>query len=550
MSTSQKGHICPPSDATHPSGRWETLFVYSFICKFTNLRGKIDGLQTPMDLEEALMSREPNDILGQVLQHFILNLKPQTRNLSTDQMSTTVATVLADYFKASERTTFWNEDLKMNVDPFEGLEGGFFTADWDFKLKILRQLVELQLSHNADVKASIDRAWGVSQNKHKKKDAATAPPDPSDPKSQENLQLVPIGQDSHRKRFWVADDSPRVFVSTNPWKITATFQTVSSTKEEYLHLIEELKASAPPDLKKGQKRTRLEHAHLCLIAALENRIEAIDAEIVRVAKVRKRIEQREHRKLLLAQTEIRETRTRRQTQKPDYVYGNAYDSEDDADEYAYQEEDVQDEEFDEEDFLNFRDAPNGTGGHRTAASRGERRRSTRTGTKVNANGKRESSSDSWSHWRGERRSSRLGGPEAQFEMEPPPKRARTEDSMMSTNSADAGPASTNGVQNGLKIKRSSAAALKPTEIALEQIAGKKRSKFWVYAVEPIPDAMQIDAAEEPSTNGTTTMEANGHGDHTNGNGTHHYTPSPPRHENGKSMDFVRSLEGSLSPLDS
>ena len=31
--------------------------------------------------ENALLSREPNPILTQLLCHFILNLKPQTRNL-------------------------------------------------------------------------------------------------------------------------------------------------------------------------------------------------------------------------------------------------------------------------------------------------------------------------------------------------------------------------------------------------------------------------------------------------------------------------------------
>ena len=53
---------------------------------------------------------------------------------STDQISATVASVLSEYFKTSERTIFWDEELKANVDPFEGLEGGFFTADWDFKV--------------------------------------------------------------------------------------------------------------------------------------------------------------------------------------------------------------------------------------------------------------------------------------------------------------------------------------------------------------------------------------------------------------------------------
>jgi hypothetical protein len=173
----------------------------------------------------------------------------------------------------------------------------------------------------------------VSQNKHKKKDASTAPPDPSDPKSQDSLQLVPIGQDSQRKRFWVADgpctfihylnacneplfaciygdlfflflkpypsvfavciticngiltylssllDSPRLYVSTNPWKITATFHTVSSTREEYLFFIDTLKASAPGELKKGEKRSKLEQAHIALITTLEGRIGAIDAEL-------------------------------------------------------------------------------------------------------------------------------------------------------------------------------------------------------------------------------------------------------------------------------
>ena len=45
----KKGHICPPSNATHPSDRWESLFVYAFICKFTKLRGKVEGLETPME---------------------------------------------------------------------------------------------------------------------------------------------------------------------------------------------------------------------------------------------------------------------------------------------------------------------------------------------------------------------------------------------------------------------------------------------------------------------------------------------------------------------
>ncbi|KAG6868887.1 hypothetical protein C0993_008635 [Termitomyces sp. T159_Od127] len=387
---------------------------------------------------------------------------------STDQIATTVASVLSEYFKTSERTIFWDDDLQRNVDPFESLQGGFFTASWDFKLKILRQLVELQLCHNADIKGTIDRAWGVSQSKHKKKDATTIPPDPSDPKSQAKLQLAPIGQDSKRTRYWVGDDSPRVFTSTNPWKVTSTFTAVSTTREEYLALIESLKASKPADLRKGERRSRFDAAHIQLIATLEGRIEAIDEELARVAKVRRRIEQREireQRKLMLAQAaEVRETRTRRQTQRPDYVYANTYDSEasEEADEYTYQEEDVQDEEFDEDDFLNFRDVQNGSHRRRNEAFSGERRRSTRTAaTKLNA--------------------------------------------------------------------------------------GKKKSKFWVYAVEPVPNSTQpVD--EEPN-DGAAKSRTNGRSSF-NGDDPHLPVSSPPPPENGMKMNLDRSLEGSLSPLNS
>ena len=57
-------------------------------------------------------------------------------------------------------------------------------------------------------------------------------------------------------------DSPRLYTSTNPWKITATFHTISSTREEYITTIEELKESAPPAPKKGQKWTKFELSHL------------------------------------------------------------------------------------------------------------------------------------------------------------------------------------------------------------------------------------------------------------------------------------------------
>ncbi|KAG7452329.1 uncharacterized protein BT62DRAFT_1071479 [Guyanagaster necrorhizus] len=539
-----KDHICPPSNAIHPSDRWESLFVYSFICKFTNLQGKVDGLETPMDLENALLTQEPNLILSQVLSRFILNLRPQTRNVGIGQISSTVANVLAEFFKTSERTVFWNEDLQRNVDPLTGLEGGFFAASWDLKLNVLRQLVELQLVHSADIKAKLDRAWGVAPHKQKKKESDSSRPGAEDPFSQKRLQLLPIGQDADRKRYWIADDSPRIYVSTNPWKMSSTFETLASTREEYMAVIESLKASTPTPKKSPRVAVkRGEAQHSALISSLEERVPAIDAEIARAQRARRKMEQR---LALYAQADLRETRTRRQTRKPDYVYHiQDLDSDNDADEYRYQEDDGYDED---EDFANDQDSDAKSSRKRHRFTNVEPRRSTRTSAR--SNGKREASADDpWGSWRGERRSTRLGAPaDTQFDAGPPTKRARTADSTVSTNSGDLRispvdpPLQTS--KNGLGIKASGAAALKPTEVALEQIAGKKRSKYWVYAVEP--SMLSV----EPEDRAPTMNEMETNGKERNGNGNGDVSMSPSVNEMEDDSDYPKSMEGSLSPIES
>jgi len=161
---------------------------------------------------------------------------------------------------------------------------------------------------------------------------------------------------------------------------------------------------------------------------------------------------------------------------------------------------------------------------------------------MNANGKREGSSDS-GLWRGERRSTRLGGPDVSLDVQPARKRARTEESIDSAHSTE-GPSSIHGKTNGVKVKASGAAALKPTEIAMEQIAGKKRSKFWVYAVEPIPGTNS--SLPDPSHDPTPTMsDVDGHT--ANGNPI-----NEPQVANGQPnrSDHDKILEGSLSPIRS
>ncbi|KAG2156646.1 uncharacterized protein EDB93DRAFT_1127686 [Suillus bovinus] len=512
LQTEKKGHICPPSNAKHPSDRWESLFVYSFICKFTNLRSKVEGLETPMDFENALLTHGPDPILQKILQQFILNLRTAD---AIDQISATLNAVLADAFKASERTVFWDDELRANVNPFADLEG------------VLRQLVELQLTHSNDIKSTVDRAWGVMQNKHKKKDPEAAPPESNDSKSQQNLQLVPLGQDAQRKRYWVADDSPRIYVSTNPWKITATFHAVSSTREEYLSVIEKLKASSP----QGDRKNKLEQAHAALVKALESRIDIVEADLARVQRARKKIEQRQ---ILMAQAEIRQTRTRRQTRRPDYVYHDAESGEDDADEYQFEEDnDYDDEPFAEDNFGSSR-----SHGRRQPAVTAQRRSTRATKTK------RLSPDLSAFEWKGERRSARLG-PSEETIVERPSKRARTEESTMSSTSTGWPPVLPAENSNGVsKAKANGAAAVKPTEIAVEQLGGKKKSKFWFYAVEPISAPSDV---LPPDGSGSTSLNGHEHDGDTGRSGTSSNT-SLPTHGKGDVMSIDGQREFGFSPV--
>jgi hypothetical protein len=44
---------------------------------------------------------------------------------------------LAEFLKTPERTAFWDDDIRANVDPFvsyEEAKGGLWSASWDFKV--------------------------------------------------------------------------------------------------------------------------------------------------------------------------------------------------------------------------------------------------------------------------------------------------------------------------------------------------------------------------------------------------------------------------------
>ena len=63
--------------------------------------------------------------------------------------------------------------------------------------------------------------------------------------------------------------------------MSSTFETLASTREDYMAVIERLKASAPNPKKSSRVAhiKRGEAQHSALISSLEERVPAIDAEI-------------------------------------------------------------------------------------------------------------------------------------------------------------------------------------------------------------------------------------------------------------------------------
>lgn len=76
-----------------------------------------------------------------------------------------------------------------------------------------------------------------------------------------------------------------MWTSTNPWKVTSLFNSVSETRADYLAAIDTLRDSAPPEIEftseteVSGKRPHRDISHWQLIFALELRVDVIDQEL-------------------------------------------------------------------------------------------------------------------------------------------------------------------------------------------------------------------------------------------------------------------------------
>ncbi|KAH7107054.1 hypothetical protein BKA62DRAFT_685899 [Auriculariales sp. MPI-PUGE-AT-0066] len=498
----KKPHVCPPSTAATPRDRWETAFVYAFVKRFIenerDPKSYIFGLETPGDLEEALLSSQPEPALEQILMRFVKNLKTKKGSINLETISHHVSQIVTEYLSGSERSIFWNEELSCNVNPLA--EVGFFSAHWDVKLRVLRQLVEWQLTFYAPVKQSIDRAWGVTHNLHRKtaqEIAAERVPD-EDPFSKKSLLMVPIGQDYSKRRYWVVDNSPRLYVSTNPWKLSAGFETVANTVAEYTDAIEKLRGEAPANPPSQAKAKKWYENHNQLIADLEARVVAIEQELARVERARAKAVR--DARMQQQAAEFRVTRSRRQPNSNERGTYEEPPSDDDAsneevdggDDYRQ----GRDDDSEDDDAAAAIEADD-----MSVASGSAPRRSRRAATKASTNGTKRTRNvaQDVAIWQTEaRRSTRqiaaalnaAETPEPSSEVSLRPRKKRR----MSESPPIELPANGGTYPVLARQKRK----IGENEKVVDQLAGRKKSKFWAYAIE-VPqsaDDAHSDANDE------------------------------------------------------
>ncbi|KIO31871.1 hypothetical protein M407DRAFT_67364 [Tulasnella calospora MUT 4182] len=526
------------TEPSSPADRWETVFIWGFILKFQSLKGTVEGLETITDLEQAIMHDGYSPVLHAILAHFIENLSPK----AATNISGTLYALIQEFCSTNERSVWWSTVHNKNINPFKS-DMDFYTMAWGAKILILRQLVEWQLSHNSTTRNWLDRAHGVVRGGHRKRSddqprPTLVPPDPEH--TREKLEFKPLGQDAARRRYWTVDDSPRIYISGNPWKASCPFHAISTTREEYAAIIQALKDTSPP-VRQGKRRSKLEAGHDELVRKLEEQLPQIDAELQKALEEQAKQRAREVQE---AQSGARESRTRTKATKPEYVYRP--------------EEEYQLDDDDEEPAPKVngkkKAKPKPEPKPRPSAASDAPRRSGR------ATQKRSYAEDE-PPVRGERRSSRrqtIASSRAEYDEDSdarPTKRSR----MSSVGSSNAetstsGPAQASAAIAAMSLNGAASTTAAQTtkgnrsgEKVIETVAGKKKSKFWYYVVEtpdspsegPDSDAPAAteNGAEGPKMEVETKQEDAASTTNDIPNGTHDL---PTKSENGTVPNGVAS----------
>ncbi|KAK8858751.1 hypothetical protein IAR55_002980 [Kwoniella newhampshirensis] len=355
-------HHLEPARPLRLEDDWQVPYVWSFIVKF-NIRSKITRLETLEDFERCLtepVANRPDDVLEGILICFLSNLKPGLRNLTCENIQSQLSNYVTEVLTNTSEWTVWDRDWPTteqdragccSTDPHrdelgklrhygepknaraknnplvkvEEKGGGLFELDWVERVRLLRQMVDWQLTHSESIRSIVNREYGVVEGKGKKS---------AEPVSNTESIVIPtLGLTRDRGRIWGFDDSWRLWKSGNPFKRPCPMFTIVSTKEEYLSYVEDIEkfggqsittSNGKPDRSRLAKSIQEERA---LAAKLRERIPVIEIDELRVQKARRKTAQTVQLHQL---AELRSTRTRRQSRKVDYSYEDDTDFDDEA----------------------------------------------------------------------------------------------------------------------------------------------------------------------------------------------------------------------------
>ncbi|EJT99915.1 hypothetical protein DACRYDRAFT_101048 [Dacryopinax primogenitus] len=532
-----------PQEPEHPRDRWETAYVWAFLSRFcTAVIQKTQGLESVMDLEDAILMPEHTPLLETVFISLIRMCKPNTHTRLDAQ--TIPKTLLALMTERKMECMWYDIRNKVLRNPLDGVED-VFKAPWGLKLDILRQLVDWALVTDSGVRERIRAVRDATKYQSKPKE----PTQEGEPG--ESIVLDPIGLDLERRRYWVLDHSGRMYRSLNPWKNVCPFTALTSSSTELRaeigrleNELEEVEAARQLEASREQGRsrsekprhpvTKWENSMRTMVTRLKDEIlPKVEQEEIRQTKKRKQLEVRQN---YIALHELRESRTRRQRNKPRYVYDGVSEEEDNGDDFVEEDEgDNYENDTDEEPLpkrlrtsVRAPPVPTRSSGRLSAAQAARE-----------AEGRKE--------WRGERRSSRLGGPsfdDAASVVEPSSPGNASEHTTATeqgtVNGTENGNTNDNdnGDGNGMsssekhpsdepitpalldadevgaqqlfesvrlaKERKQDAlrhiggvSRVKDTEIIVEAPKGKKSGKFWFYAVEPVNHLGSLEIPDPP-----------------------------------------------------
>ncbi|TYJ56437.1 hypothetical protein B9479_002840 [Cryptococcus floricola] len=357
-----------------PQNDWQVAYIWSFILKF-NLRHRIARLESIADLERCLyepVANRPDDIFEGILICFLSNLKPGSRNISAENIQSSISSYISEKLSETSEWTVWDRPWPLNEeqrasccltdDPYraelgrlrypgesmgarvernpikrvEAKGGGLFEMDWRDRVALMRQLVDWQLTHSANIRDTVNTASSSSTTKPKKGSNKPVEEVPA-------INVEPLGLNRDKQRVWSLDDSWRLYRSGNPFKRPCPMESVSDTKQDYLAYVESIVAygaqeqsqaayeKAQEDGSKGKKKADKGNAgykkwvkgvqdEKKLGQALEGRVENIEKEEGRVQRAKRKIAQVVQ---LQEAAEMRTTRTRRPNRKVDYSYGDS-----------------------------------------------------------------------------------------------------------------------------------------------------------------------------------------------------------------------------------